>query len=72
VIAADTPTYRALTDGGAGWLYTPGDSASLRAALAEAASNPREARRRGRAARRRAEELDWAEIAERTAVALRG
>ena len=41
VIAADTPTYRQITgDGAAAWLFEPGNSASLTAAIADAAGSP--------------------------------
>jgi beta-1,4-mannosyltransferase len=71
VIAADTPNYRALTADEAGWFFTPGDEASLRAALERAAADPNEARRRRGPALARATGLSWPAIAERFAGLLR-
>jgi glycosyltransferase involved in cell wall biosynthesis len=72
VVAADLPAYRALTGGeDAGWLFAPGDPASLRDALERAASSRMLARRRGAAARTRALALDWTPIAAQLARHLR-
>jgi glycosyltransferase involved in cell wall biosynthesis len=73
-VAARTVSYEDLLDGGAGgWLFEPGDTASLRAALEEAAGTDAEERRRkGESALRSAERLRWPEIGERTAALLRG
>jgi beta-1,4-mannosyltransferase len=66
VVAPRRPAYAELLDGErAGWLYEPGDADSLRAALERAAVDDRRAK--GEAARARAEELRWPEIAARTA-----
>jgi glycosyltransferase involved in cell wall biosynthesis len=71
VIAARTRSYVELTDGEAsGWLFTPGHGESLRAALEAAAASPDDAARRGANGLRRAEQLAWPEIGERTARAL--
>jgi beta-1,4-mannosyltransferase len=69
VVAARTPVYEQLLDGGAaGWLFEPGGTESLRATLEEAAATPEdELRAKAFAARRQADELRWPEIAERTA-----
>jgi glycosyltransferase involved in cell wall biosynthesis len=73
VIAADTRTYRDLTDeGDAGWLFRPGDVSSLRFALEQAGRDPEEGRRRGAIAGLVAARLDWEPIAEQTAALLRG
>jgi glycosyltransferase involved in cell wall biosynthesis len=70
-IASDNPAYRELLgDGAAGWLYRAADGASLGKTLARAAADPT-ARTKGDDALRRASELDWDTIAERTAQALR-
>ena len=73
VVAAGMAPYRELLDGeAAGWLFAPGDAASLRAALARAAADRRAARAKGEAAVARAAALPgWPEIAERTATLLR-
>ncbi len=74
VVAADRPTYvDLLDDGAAGWLFRPGDQASLRDAF-ERAGRAGEAQRRakGASARRRAEQLRWPEIGARTAALLDG
>jgi beta-1,4-mannosyltransferase len=66
VVAPRRPEYAELLDGErAGWLYEPGDAASLRGALERAAADDRRAK--GDAARARAEALDWRDIAARTA-----
>ena len=68
VVAAAMPDYVELTGGEAsGWLFEPGDSGSLAAALSQAAADPDELRARGREGRRRAEAMRWPEIAARTA-----
>ena len=71
VVAARTRSYVELMDGEAsGWLFTPDDRQSLRAALETAAASRDDAARRGANALRQAEELAWPEIGERTARAL--
>jgi beta-1,4-mannosyltransferase len=74
VVAARRPAYEAVTAGGAaGWLFEPGDEASLASALAAAASATAEERReKGGLARRQVERARWPEIAARTAALLRG
>ena len=67
VVAADTPAYRELTRGSAGWLFPPGEPLGLRDALATAARDRADARRRGADARGLAAELDWGPIGELTA-----
>jgi glycosyltransferase involved in cell wall biosynthesis len=69
VVAARVAPHEELMGGGeAGWLFTPGDAASLRDALAAAASDREAARAKGRAARAHAERIPtWPEIAARTA-----
>ncbi len=68
VIASSASAYDELLDRGvAGWLFEPGNAASLRRALALAASDPADAREKGLAARRRAERLSWSEAAARAA-----
>jgi glycosyltransferase involved in cell wall biosynthesis len=72
VVAARTPLYEELTDGGAaGWLFTPGDAGSLRERLAAAASDPALARQKGVEAARLAGRLSWAQTADATARLLR-
>lgn len=67
VIAADTPTYRVLTDQGkAGWLFEPGNPWSLRQALESAADDPSSVTQRGRVAQSIADGLDWSDIAKQT------
>lgn len=67
-IAANLPTYAELVAGGrAGWLFAPGDPASLRAALEEAAADPDERRARAAAALERAERLSWPRVGEEAA-----
>lgn len=74
VVAARRPVYDELLAGSAaGWLFEPGDTASLRAVLEEAAATPEDERRsKAQAARRQADGLRWPEIAERTAQLLAG
>jgi beta-1,4-mannosyltransferase len=73
VVAADRPGYRDLLgDGLAGWLFRPGDTASMRAALEEAASDPPAARAKGAAGLARAERLRWPDVARTTARAMIG
>jgi len=73
VVVADRPTYRDVAgNGDAGWLFTPGDERSLRAALERAAADPRGAQRRGAAALQCALRLRWPDVAARTARVLRG
>jgi len=67
VVAADTPAYRALTRGRAGWLFAPGDARSLRDALEAAAGDRAEAAARGTVAQGLADELDWDAIGRATA-----
>jgi glycogen synthase len=56
-----------VIDGQTGWLVPPGDTEALAAALREAAAQPQERRRRGRAGEERlAERFLWPGIAERT------
>jgi glycosyltransferase involved in cell wall biosynthesis len=71
-VAPRRPAYAELLDGErAGWLFEPGDAGSLRAALERAGgADPGERRAKGAAARRRAEQLGWPEIAARTAALL--
>lgn len=70
-VASDTPAYRALLGtSAAGWLYGPGDRASLAATLSVAGRDPA-ATAKGAAALSRATELDWSLIACRTAEVLR-
>jgi glycosyltransferase involved in cell wall biosynthesis len=73
VIAARTPVSEELTRAGrAGWLFEPGDRASLQAALEDAAaSHPSAMAAKGAAALEQARLLSWAEIGERMAALLR-
>jgi glycosyltransferase involved in cell wall biosynthesis len=73
VVAADAPSYRELVgEGAAGWLFRPGDAASLASALERAAREPAEARaEKARAAAEVAGSLDWAETARLMAERLR-
>jgi glycosyltransferase involved in cell wall biosynthesis len=73
VIAARRSTYEGLLGGErAGWLFDPGDAAGLGAAIEAAVAGGEEARReKGAAARQRAEQLAWPDIAARTAALLR-
>ena len=73
VVAADRPTYRdLLADGEAGWLFRPGEAASLAAALdAALGATEEELRGRGRCAARQAAGLRWDESARRIAALLR-
>jgi glycosyltransferase involved in cell wall biosynthesis len=73
VVLADMPAYRELTEARQpGWPFSPGDSASLRAALEAAAADPADARARGKVALELAEGLRWPEIAERSATLMLG
>ncbi len=64
VVAARRPAYAELLgEGEAGWLFEPGDAASLRRALAGAAGDPTRAMQKGAAARRRAQRLRWEDAA---------
>jgi glycosyltransferase involved in cell wall biosynthesis len=66
------PAYLDLIGGDeAGWSYAAGSTDGLRAALEAAAGDPEAARRKGKAARARAERLSWEPYAERVAAALR-
>jgi glycosyltransferase involved in cell wall biosynthesis len=73
-VAARRTVYEELLDGEAsGWLFAPGDADSLRQALERAAAATEDERRRkGAVALRRAEQLDWSKIGERTAGLLIG
>jgi beta-1,4-mannosyltransferase len=73
VIAARTAESKELTNGGrAGWLFAPGDGASLREALEDAAaSDPAALAEKGAAALEQARRLSWSEAAERIAELLR-
>jgi beta-1,4-mannosyltransferase len=67
VVAARAQVAEELTDGGrAGWLFEPGDAASLRAALEGAAAAGAPAKRHS------AQLVSWPEAAERIAALLRG
>jgi beta-1,4-mannosyltransferase len=71
VIAAATPTYEELLDGGeAGWLFEPGEPASLRSALRQAAHDRVLAVQKKSAALAQAKRLSWAEAGDRTAALL--
>jgi len=71
VVAPRRSAYAELLDGErAGWLYEPGDAASLGAALERAAADDRRAK--AEAARERAAALDWEDIAARTAALVDG
>jgi beta-1,4-mannosyltransferase len=71
IVAPHRPAYAELLgEERAGWLYEPGDAASLSAALERAAAGDHRAK--GKAARQRAEALDWGDIAVRTAALMRG
>lgn len=74
VIAARRAAYEAaLDDERAGWLFEPGDQASLSDALERAAAVDSPAREaKGRAGLSRAGELRWPAIARRTAALMRG
>jgi glycosyltransferase involved in cell wall biosynthesis len=74
VVAARMPVYEQLLGGGtAGWLFDPGSTDSLGAALeAAAAAGPDERRLKGEAARAQAESLRWSEIGAQTAALLVG
>ena len=70
-VVPDRDAYRELVDGGrAGWLFEPGDAASLSSALSAAASRPDVAGLMGTAAYRRAERASWREAAALTAQVL--
>ena len=67
VVAADAPAYVDLTGGDeAGWFFDGGDAESLRLALERAAGAAAARAEKGAAARRRAESLQWPEVARRT------
>lgn len=71
VVAANMPAYRRLLEeGSAGWLFEPGNAASLRAALAAAASDREGAKTKGEVALAKAHSLSWPDIAEMTAAHL--
>ena len=70
-VVAATP-YADVTDGeAAAWLFEPGGTASLSAALDRAASDPH-AVDKAAAARRRGKELRWPEIGSKIALLLDG
>lgn len=72
VVAAAVPTATELLQGErAGWLFAPGDKASLSGALERAASD-RSAAAKGAAARAIADEIPWEGLAPRYAELLRG
>ena len=62
VVAARRPVYEGLVGSSAGWLFEPGDPASLTRALARASADP-DARRKGERALEHATGLSWPEIA---------
>jgi glycosyltransferase involved in cell wall biosynthesis len=66
VVAARTPAYEALVGGEAGWWFDAGSAPSLRLALRTALDEAAHSAAKGRAARKRAELLSWADCAERT------
>lgn len=74
VVAPRRPAYvELLGSERAGWLFEPGDRASLRAALERAAVDGAAGRaEKAVAARERAAELNWRDIAARTASLIRG
>jgi glycosyltransferase involved in cell wall biosynthesis len=74
VVAPRRPAYvELLGSERAGWLFEPGDRASLRAALERAAADGRAGRAaKAAAARERAAELNWPDIAARTAALIGG
>ena len=74
VVAPRRPAYvELLGSEHAGWLFEPGDRASLRAALERAAADGAAGRAaKAVAARERADELNWRDIATRTARLIRG
>ncbi len=73
VVAADTPLYRELVDGGqCGWLFRPHDPESLREAMERASEEPVVARLKGGLARARAESKTWSVAARSTAALMRG
>jgi phosphatidylinositol alpha-mannosyltransferase len=62
-VAADCSSYRELLDdGAAGWLFEPGNVASLAEALELAAASPQRAEEKGRRAAEIASRLDWRTI----------
>ena len=62
-IAANLPVYTSLTDGErGGWLFAPGDSGSLGAALVAAASDRSGCERRGAVALALADRLSWPRV----------
>lgn len=72
-IAADTGAYRELVGVDAGWLFRPGDRASLAAAIGRAASEDgQRLALRAAAASARVAQLDWRVIATQTAQILTG
>lgn len=73
VVAADRPTYRELlANGEAGWLFSPGNAASLAESLEAAfGASEEELRARAERARSQAAALNWDESARRLAALLR-
>ena len=70
-IAARVPSYEAVTGGEtAAWLFEPDRPESLAAALAAAAADPAEARRRGEAGRQLVAPLTWDATGSQTAALL--
>ena len=68
VVAAATPAYEEpLAGGEAGWLFEPGDPASLGSALRQAASDRPLAARKRVAALEQGKRMSWTEAAARTA-----
>jgi beta-1,4-mannosyltransferase len=66
-VAAGQRAYAELVDGGrAGWLFAPGDPASLRETLEAAMADPEGRRARAAAGRARAEALSWPRVGEET------
>lgn len=64
VVAARRATYAELMDGEtAGWLFEPGDVSSLKNCLAEAATHPEQALRKGALALDLARRMSWARSA---------
>jgi glycosyltransferase involved in cell wall biosynthesis len=71
VIAARKPAYEELLQGGAaGWLFSEGDAASLRACLAEASVDREAAHAKGAVALALAGAHGWQDVGEETASAI--
>jgi glycosyltransferase involved in cell wall biosynthesis len=72
IIAARRPAYSDLMDGeAAGWLFEPGDPASLRDCMLAAATDPETARDKGTIALMLAQRMSWAGSAAMTARLIR-